>query len=192
LALALPTEQDMLALKELTDWERMIADYDILGLSSRYHPIGLLRPALPEPLTRAMELERGRDGSFVRMAGLVVCRQRPMTAKGIMFMLLEDETGLANIVVHPPLYERRRSVVRGSPFLIVCGRLQLRDGTVNIIASDIEAIERPVASGPHRREMLPAEALLTQAQRLQTLPGEIDEQALTHLRLVAPASHDFR
>jgi error-prone DNA polymerase len=192
LALALPTEQDMVALKELTDWERMIADYDILGLSSRYHPIGLLRPALPEPLARAGALEQGRDGGFVRLAGLVVCRQRPMTAKGIMFMLLEDETGLANVVVHPPLYALRRAVVRGSPFLIVSGRLQLRDGTVNIIASEIEAIERPVASGPQRREVLPAEALLTQAQRLQTLPGEIDEQALTHLRLVAPASHDFR
>ena len=192
LALALPTEQDMLALKELTDWERMIADYDILGLSSRYHPIGLLRPVLPEPLARATELEHGRNGSLVRVAGLVVCRQRPMTAKGILFMLLEDETGLANIVVHPPLYARRRSVVRGSPFLIVSGRLQLHDGTVNIIASDIEAIERPVASGPRRHETLPAEALLTQAQRLQALPGEIDEQALTHLRLVAPASHDFR
>ena len=190
LALDLPTEQDMVPLREMTDWERMIADYDILGLSSRYHPLALLRPILPPGLVRAADLERLRNGSVVQIGGLVVCRQRPGTAKGMLFILLEDETGLANIIVHPPLYEKRRTIIRGNPFLLVAGRLQLRDETVNIIASDIRAIERPSASGPQPTQ--PISELLDQVDRLQTLPDEISDEQLTSLRLVAPASHDFR
>ncbi|HUG16772.1 MAG TPA: OB-fold nucleic acid binding domain-containing protein, partial [Thermomicrobiales bacterium] len=172
------------------DWERMIADYDVLGLSSRFHPIGLLRPVLPKGLATAVELDTRRDGAYVRLAGLVVCRQRPATAKGMLFMLLEDETGLANIIVHPPLYEKRRVVIRGNPFLIVTGRLQLRDTTVNIIASDMHAIERPAKSGPVVTQ--PIADLLAQAERLAALPGEISDEAINTLRLVAPAAHDFR
>jgi error-prone DNA polymerase len=190
LALDLPTKQDMVELAEMTDWERMIADYDILGLSSRYHPIGLLRPVLPKGLTRAVDLEARRDGGFVRLAGLVVCRQRPGTARGMLFMLMEDETGLANVIVHPPLYEKRRVVIRGNPFLIVTGRLQLRDGTVNIIASDVHPVERPAKSGPVVTQ--PIADLLSQAERLAALPDEISDEAINHLRLVAPAAHDFR
>ncbi|MGH9176389.1 MAG: DNA polymerase III subunit alpha, partial [Vicinamibacterales bacterium] len=190
LALDLPTEPDMAALPELTDWERMIADYDILGLSSRYHPLALLRPILPKGLAKATELEGLPDGGFVRLAGLVVCRQRPGTAQGMLFMLLEDETGLTNVIVHPPLYEKRRSIVRGNPFLLIAGRLQLREDTVNIIASDIRAIERPSPTGPQPTQ--PISELLAQAERLGSLPDEISDEQLTALRLVAPAGHDFR
>jgi len=190
LALDLPTEQDMVPLRDMTDWERMIADYDVLGLSSRYHPLALLRSILPKGVVRATELEGLRDGSFVRIGGLVVCRQRPGTAKGMLFMLLEDETGLSNVIVHPPLYEKRRAVIRGNPFLLITGRLQLREDTVNIIASDILPIERPSASGPQPTQ--PISELLDQAERLRTLPEEISDEQLTSLRLVAPAGHDFR
>ena len=106
-------------------------------------------------------------------------------------MLLEDETGLANVIVHPPLYERRRVIIRGAPFQIITGRLQLRDNTVNIIATDIQSIERPGKRGPQPKNE-PIDALLAQAERLHALPGEIDAAALTHLRLVAPTAHDFR
>jgi error-prone DNA polymerase len=190
LALDLPTEQDMVTLRSMTDWEQMIADYDLLGMSAKHHPIGLLRPILPPGLTRAAELGGLRDGQPVRMAGLVVCRQRPGTAKGMLFMLLEDETGLANVIVHPQLYERRRVVIRGAPFQIISGRLQLREDTINIIASDIAPIERPTADGP--RVLTPIDELLAQAERLESLPDEISDDALTRLRLVAPAGHDFR
>ncbi|HEX5166940.1 MAG TPA: OB-fold nucleic acid binding domain-containing protein, partial [Thermomicrobiales bacterium] len=190
LALDLPTEQDMVTLREMTDWERMIADYDILGLSSRYHPLALLRPILPRGLARAADLEQLRNGSVVQVGGLVVCRQRPGTAKGMLFMLLEDETGLANVIVHPPLYEKRRNVIRGNPFLLVVGRLQLREETVNIIASDIRAIERPSASGPQPTQSI--SDLLDQIDRLESQPDEINEEQLTSLRLAAPAGHDFR
>jgi error-prone DNA polymerase len=190
LALDLPTAQDMVTLPEMTDWERMIADYDVLGLSARYHPLALLRPILSDGLARASELEGLRDGSVVRLGGLVVCRQRPGTAKGMLFMLLEDETGLVNVIVHPPLYEKRRAVIRGAPFQIITGRLQLREDTVNIIASDIQPIERPSARGPVVTQ--PISELLAQAERLGTLPDEISDEQLTSLRLVAPAGHDFR
>jgi error-prone DNA polymerase len=190
LALDLPTGQDMVALKDLTDWERMILDYDLLGLSADQHPLGLLRPVLPKGITPVRELAGLRDGQPVRIAGLVVCRQRPGTAKGMLFMLLEDETGLANVIVHPPLYERRRMVIRGAPFQIISGRLQLRENTLNVIASDIVPIERPAPTGP--QVSTPVSALLAQAERLATLPEEIDAAQLTSLRLVAPAAHDFR
>jgi error-prone DNA polymerase len=190
MALDLPTGQDMVTLAEMTDWERMIADYDLLGMSSRYHPLALLRPVLPRGLVRTDELATLPDGSLVRLAGLVVCRQRPATARGMLFMLLEDEAGLTNVIVHPALYEQRRVAIRGNPFIIVTGRLQLRENTLNIIASDVQAIERPAKSGPVVTQ--PVSELLAQAERLAALPDEISDEAITHLRLVAPTAHDFR
>src|SRR6266851_1397811 len=91
LALNLPTEQDMVRLKDMTDWERMVADYGLLGLSPSYHPLALLRRDLPAEVLSAEQVRASRDGTRVRTAGLVVCRQRPGTAKGFVFLLLEDE-----------------------------------------------------------------------------------------------------
>jgi len=74
------------------------------------------------------------DGTSVEVAGLVVCRQRPGTAKGFVFLVLEDEFGLVNVVVKPHLYERQRALVRAEAFLIVRGELQRREGTINVAA----------------------------------------------------------
>jgi error-prone DNA polymerase len=137
LALPLPVEQDMVALPTMTDWERMAADYGILALSPNYHPMGLMRPHLHEGIVSTAHLERLPDGAQVEVAGLVVCRQRPMTAKGFVFMLLEDESGMANVVIKPQLYQRYRSLVRAEPFVLVRGELQRRDGTVNVTAAKI-------------------------------------------------------
>jgi error-prone DNA polymerase len=112
-----------------------------------------------------------------------------MTAKGMLFMLLEDETGLTNVIVHPPLYNERRMVVRGSPFVTITGRLQLRDGTVNIVASDIETLD---ASAPEPPTSPTVQSLLEQASQLRTLPSERDDELLAQLRLTAPPAHDFR
>ena len=150
-SLDLPIEQDMVSLPARAAWEAMRDDYDLLGLSPDAHPLGLLRPLLPRNLLHAARLANGMDGQHVRIAGLVVCRQRPATAKGMLFLLLEDESGLANVIVHPSLYERRCLVIRGAPLVVVTGRLQLRGGTVNVFAPDIEAApacERP--DGPVR------------------------------------------
>jgi error-prone DNA polymerase len=141
--LALPVEQDMVSLLELTEWERMAADYSILALSPNYHPMALMRPHLHEGIVSTAYLERLPDGTQVEVAGLVVCRQRPMTAKGFVFMLLEDEFGMANVVVKPQLYERYRSLVRAEPFVLVQGELQRRDGTTNVIAQSLSVLRVP-------------------------------------------------
>ena len=142
-ALPLPVEQDMVALPEMTGWERMAADYSILALSPHYHPMGLMRPHLHEGIVSTAHLEHLPDGSKVEVAGLVVCRQQPMTAKGFVFLLLEDEFGMANVVVKPQLYERYRSLVRAEPFVHVRGELQRRDGTTNVIADGLLVVRAP-------------------------------------------------
>jgi error-prone DNA polymerase len=143
IALALPVEQDMVSLPAMTDWERMAADYSILALSPNYHPMALIRPHLHESIVSTAQMEHLSDGTQVEVAGLVVCRQRPMTAKGFVFMLLEDESGMANVVIKPRLYQRYRSLVRAEPFVLVSGELQRRDGTTNLIAKAFSALPVP-------------------------------------------------
>ncbi len=140
LALPLPTEQDMVALSPMTAWERMTADYTILGLSPTHHPMLFLRPQLHEGVVPSRMLESLPDGTPVEVAGMVVCRQRPGTAKGFVFLVLEDEFGLVNVIVRPALHERQRSLVRTEPFLVVRGELQRRDGTVNVVAKGLTSL----------------------------------------------------
>ncbi len=140
LPLGFGTEQDMIERPEMTAWERMVADYHTLGLSPSLHPLGLMRARLPSDIVSAEELEALPDGWPVRVAGLVVCRQRPGTAQGFTFLLVEDETGMANAIIRPPLYERKRPIIRGETMVIVRGRLQCRDGNINILVDDIEAL----------------------------------------------------
>jgi error-prone DNA polymerase len=134
LALPLPTEQDMVPLPPMTEWERMKTDYLVLGLSPGPHPMAFLRPGLNEAMVTSRMLDAVPDGAPVEIAGLVVCRQRPGTAGGFVFLVLEDEFGLVNVIVKPDLYERQRPVVRGQPFVIIRGELQRRDGLTNLIA----------------------------------------------------------
>jgi error-prone DNA polymerase len=151
LALALPTQQDMVALTPMTDWDRMVADYAVLGLSPNHHPMAFLRPQLHEGVVPSRMLESLPDGTPLDVAGLVVCRQRPGTAKGFIFLVLEDEFGLVNVVVKSSLHERQRSLVRTEPFVIVQGELQRRDGTVNLIAERFTPLstERAVTPEAH-------------------------------------------
>ncbi|MEE8370389.1 MAG: OB-fold nucleic acid binding domain-containing protein, partial [Dehalococcoidia bacterium] len=143
LALPLPTEQDMVALSPMTAWDRMSADYAILGLSPIHHPMAFLRSRLHEGVVPSRMLESLSDGTPLEVAGMVVCRQRPGTAKGFVFLVLEDEFGLVNVIVRPALHERQRSLVRTEPFLVVRGELQRRDGTVNVVAKEL----RPLRTG---------------------------------------------
>ncbi len=140
LVLPLPTEQDMVELAPMSEWDRMVADYAILGLSPNHHPMAFLRPRLNEGIVPSRMLESLPDGTPVEVAGLVVCRQRPGTAKGFVFVVIEDEFGLVNLVVKPGLHEQQRSLVRSEPFVIVQGELQRRDGTVNVIAERFTAL----------------------------------------------------
>jgi error-prone DNA polymerase len=138
----------MVELPAMTDWDRMVADYSTLGLSPNHHPLAFLRPQLHEGVAPSRMLESLPDRTPVEVAGLVVCRQRPGTAKGFVFLVLEDEFGLVNVVVKPGLHERQRSLVRGEPFVIVRGGLQRRDGTVNVIAEVFTALRPDGAVAP--------------------------------------------
>ncbi|MFL5263101.1 MAG: error-prone DNA polymerase, partial [Anaeromyxobacteraceae bacterium] len=113
--------------------EEVAADYDTTGLSVSAHPMALLRPTLASRRIRsARELSRLRDGAQVQVAGLVIIRQRPSTASGIVFLSLEDETGIANLVVMPDVYERHRPLVRGASFIEAEGRVEKSGGVVNV------------------------------------------------------------
>ncbi|PWB41926.1 MAG: error-prone DNA polymerase [Dehalococcoidia bacterium] len=150
LALPLPTEQDMAELPALSAWQELAWDHDRLGLSPGRHPMALVRPLLHEGLITSRHLggvgnpNRLPQGMIVEMAGMVVTRQRPQTASGVMFMLLEDEFGLANLVVYTALQERQRELVRGTPFVIVRGRVDNeQSGFPNIIAEHFRPCPLP-------------------------------------------------
>src|SRR4051812_13985611 len=127
----------------LTAWERMLADYGSTRVTLREHPLALMRPALDDDVLSSAELERTRNGAQVRVAGMVVARQRPATAKGITFMLLEDECGTINLIVPVPVYERCRVAVRAEPLLIADGKLERREGTTNVLCNSVRRLERP-------------------------------------------------
>jgi error-prone DNA polymerase len=182
--LALPIEQDQVSLRDMDAWERMVADYGLLGLSPSFHPLGLLRERLPNDLQTAVQLHASRDGARARTAGLVVCRQRPGTAHGFVFLLLEDETGLVNVVVSPKLYEARRSLVRGESYLCVEGTVQLRSGSLNLLATEVTNMAQlPIALLPP--EQAGGSAETEQAERSS------GNQLTPEQRALAPASHDF-
>jgi len=141
LALALPTEQDMITPRPMTDWEKMRTDYLVLGLTAGRHPMSFLRPRLHEGVATSRMLEGLEDGERLEMAGLVVCRQQPGTAKGFVFMVLEDEFGLVNVIVRPDVYEEQRRIIRSEPFVIVRGELQRRDGLVNLVAESFASMQ---------------------------------------------------
>ena len=189
-SLALPTDQDMVQLKDMTDWERMVADYGLLGLSPSYHPLALLRRDLPADVLNAEQVRASRDGARVRAAGLVVCRQRPGTAKGFVFLLLEDETGLVNIVVRPDLYEAQRSTIRGEPYLCIEGTVQLHSGSLNIIASTVTPMGQVTADS----EALTRVTAAPRAPERNGVPGnphDKREAASAELVLATPSSRNF-
>jgi error-prone DNA polymerase len=178
LALALePPEPPRL--KPLGEWEEMIADYRSTGIALGKHPMELMRPELDPALARSIDLERLEDGSAVEVAGMVTARQRPETAQGIVFMLIEDERGAVNLVVPPPVYDRYRPLVRAATMLRASGRLERREGVINVVVSAVaplERAERPPSAA--RREPPPA-------------PDRLRELAIEELRAVVPAGHSF-
>jgi error-prone DNA polymerase len=152
LPLPLPTEQDHVTLNPTTAWERMADEYRVMGMSPHFHPLGLLRESLPRSTVSSRDLPSMKEGQRIRLPGLIVCRQRPGTAKGITFLLLEDEFSLVNIVVYPDLYERQRLHVRSTPLLIVEGRLQLVSNNINVVAERLIPIEEVRLAYPYRQE----------------------------------------
>ncbi len=126
-------------LVQMTEEESHRADLWSTGVSRR-HPMSFVRDQLEGCLTAAEALEMKRNGSRVKVAGVITHRQRPGTAKGVYFLNLEDETGLLNIVVLPDVWAKHRQVVRKSPALVIHGRLEYHDGVTNIVARDFDPI----------------------------------------------------
>jgi error-prone DNA polymerase len=124
-------------LEPLGAWGEAIADYGSTGMTLGEHPMALMRDGLGAELARSDDLGGIDDGATVEVAGMVVARQRPETAKGIVFMLLEDERGTVNLIVPPPVYERHRAEVRTSPLVRARGRLERREGTINVLVSEV-------------------------------------------------------
>jgi error-prone DNA polymerase len=140
LALPLDPTAEVPTLPEQTQWERMLADYRTTNLSVGPHPLGLLRPLLPGEVISTTELAERSHGDRVAIAGLAVARQRPATANGIVFMLLEDEVGLVNLVVRPQVYERYRALVRGEPLLLARGILEHIGRNRNVVVDRLESL----------------------------------------------------
>src|SRR5437773_2225160 len=125
-------------LTEMTDIERLAADYAGTGVTLGRHPMALRRASLRRlGVVSARELAGVEDGARVQVAGSVIVRQRPGTAKGFVFLSLEDETGIANVIVTPPIFARHRVALVAEPYLLVTGIAQRQDGVISVRASNV-------------------------------------------------------
>jgi error-prone DNA polymerase len=159
LALPLEPQTEIPELPEQTAWERMLADYRLTSVSVDTHPLDLLRPHLPADVVSSIELGRLEDGTEVSVAGLVVARQRPATANGIVFMLLEDEHAQINLIVPPPVYERHRAAVRGEPLVLARGRYEVNGRNRNVVVFELVSLgplARRAANDAEVRSSLPS------------------------------------
>ena len=128
--------------------ERIAADYAGTGLTIGPHPMAVIRGSLAtRGVARAADLARTRPGRRVRVAGAVITRQRPGTAKGFVFLSLEDETGIANVILTPDVYAAHVRTVLDEPYLLVDGTLQNQDGAVSVKATRVEALRH---AGPRQ------------------------------------------
>jgi error-prone DNA polymerase len=147
-------------------WQRLIADYSTSGVTVGEHAMAILRPRLTvAKLATSAQLARLPSGGEVAVAGLVIARQRPGTAKGTMFLLFEDEFGTVNLIVPKAVYERHRQLARVEPLLLARGRLERTQEVVNVIVRELIALERFLPDGVQGREGAAA------AGRLHHLPG---------------------
>jgi error-prone DNA polymerase len=127
-------------LKRMTVDERLIADFSGTGLTIGRHPISYHRAYLDKlGALPAVDLQHVKNGRPVRVGGVVIVRQRPGTAKGFMFMSLEDETGIANIIVTPTLFDDNRAAI-DCPFILIDGVLQNQDNTISVKARRIQPL----------------------------------------------------
>jgi error-prone DNA polymerase len=136
-------------LEQMTLTERVDADFRGTGLTIGKHPVAYHRADLNKRgALRAIDIHKMPDGNFVRVAGWVIVRQRPGTAKGFMFLTLEDETGVSNVIITPQLFDKYRLALVDYPFLLIEGALQNQDNVVSVKARRIEPLSFKVAAAP--------------------------------------------
>ena len=190
-------------LPQLGSWERIVADYRTTGMTLGRHPMELIRGGLSSEVLSSEDLGRTRDGARVEVAGMVVARQRPATANGVVFMLLEDERGTINLIVPPPVVERCRLAVRTSGFVRASGKLEHREGTTNIVVAHIDRIKTDELPPPRIRELEPPVHRETGKEAEPALAGPsavglskrgfdgVREAAMAELAASLPAPHSF-
>jgi error-prone DNA polymerase len=138
---AQPADRAPMPLRKMTNDERLTADYAGTGLTTGPHPMAYHRAALrKDGIVTAGDLARHSSNQWVRVAGCVIARQRPGTAKGFVFLSLEDETGIANIILTPDVFDRERIAVTRSRFLFIEGPLQNQDGVIHVKASRLHSL----------------------------------------------------
>ena len=156
--LALPfgptTEEPQL--RAQSEWELMLADYRHTTLSLGPHPLALLRSRLPADCVASGQLQAVAHGASIAVAGMAVARQRPSTAKGVVFMLLEDEQGQINLIIPPPVYERYRGLVRGEPLLLARGRFERVGRNENLVVEEVETLGPLARQAADEAELLGA------------------------------------
>jgi error-prone DNA polymerase len=192
--LSLPLDlPDAPELRELSGWDLAVADYGSTGMTLGAHPLALMRHELDGVATSA-EVPGMRDGTDLEVAGIVVARQRPATARGVVFMLLEDEFGVVNIVVLPPVYQRCRLAVRTASFARVRGRLERQEERVlNVVAGSVEPLATPDLP---LADVLPIEPPVErETGRERDVAGDVPNERLAAaaggLAAVAPKPHSF-
>ena len=136
-------------LAPMTRPDRMEADFRGTGLTIGRHPVAYHRAQLDQlGACRAIDMQHLRDGSLISVAGWVIVRQRPGTAKGFVFLTLEDETGVANVIITPQLFDKYRLVLVDHPFLLITGKLQNQDKVFSVKAKSVRALSFKVAAAP--------------------------------------------
>ena len=172
-------------LQKQSAWEQVTADYSAYGISLNEHPMALMREELDPATVTSADLARIGNGAEVVIAGMTVARQRPATANGVVFMLLEDEFGMTNVVVLPPIYERHRLLVRTAGLVSITGKLERREGVVNVVARRLYELQRPDLPLAEVRPLEPPSGRETEPNAgAMPLP-------LADLDAVLPPAHNF-
>lgn len=190
LALDLPAAPSLAA---LADWDALVADYATTGMAIAHHPFELLRAHLErDGLVSSADLANLGHGAQVQMGGLVMARQRPATANGVLFLLIEDEHGTVNLVVPPPVYERDRLAVRTEPLVVVDATLERyasAGGAINLVVRRLRPLEVPDGRQAQVHE------LMVPGARPQQAPTEVEEPLVAagagSFRAVAPPVQSF-
>jgi error-prone DNA polymerase len=163
--------------------DRTLADYKSSGVTVGPHIMQYLREELTnEGVVRAVDLQKIRDGRWTKIAGLVIVRQRPGTAKGFCFLTLEDETGTANAVVVPDMFQRHRSLIHTAALLQVEGPIQKVDGVIHVRARrfrELQLPQQPISLTGH-------------GYRMRVTPEEPMVAEPSNQSPKLPKSHDFR
>jgi error-prone DNA polymerase len=196
--LALPLELPQAPrLRKLGRWQKLIADYSTSGVTIGEHAMAILRPRLTVPkLVTSAQLPEMQSGSQVAVAGLVIARQRPGTAKGTMFLLFEDELGTINLIVSKAVYERHRHLARAEPLLLAKGVLERAQGVVNVIVRELAALESFLPWGVEDEAQASSASVRHLRGNQRTQPPAEEEQAQgaevgSGMRAVAPPIQSF-